>query len=193
MKRNRMKFFTSDTHFGHGRIAELCGRPFDNVDEMNEELIKRWNEVVKPDDTVIHLGDVALGKIADSLPLVGRLNGIKLLCPGNHDRIFSGNKEAQRAKFMPEYLKVFGGIMPEIVQTRVGGYNVVLSHFPYTGDSHGPDRHADKRPEDNGLPLIHGHVHTEWKTNGRMINMGIDMWDYAPVPEDVVVDWLKTL
>lgn len=187
------RFFVSDTHFSHQRISELAGRPFDNIQEMNEELIKRWNEVVKPDDTVIHLGDVALGKISESLPLVGRLNGIKLLCPGNHDRIFSGNKEAQRAKFMPEYLRVFGGIMPEIVEGRVGNYNVVFSHFPYTGDSHGEDRHADKRPVDDGLPLIHGHVHNEWQTNGRMMNVGVDVWDYRPVSEDEIIDWLKSL
>ncbi len=187
------KWFTSDHHFGHANISSLCGRPFDSVEEMNETLVERWNQTVKPTDKVIHLGDVALGKISESLPIVGRLNGHISLIAGNHDRIFSGNKQAQRDRFMPEYLKVFDEVLPEIVQTRVGGYNVVLSHFPYTGDSHGPDRHADKRPEDNGLPLIHGHVHTEWKTNGRMINMGIDMWDYAPVAEDVVVDWLKTL
>lgn len=186
-------FFTSDTHFGHERILSLCNRPFDSVEEMNEQMIQRWNSVVKPSDEVYHLGDVALGKIAESLPLVGRLNGYKILVPGNHDRIFSGEKEKQRLRFGPEYDKVFQYTLPESFRTSLGGFDVMLSHFPYVGDSHGADRHADKRPEDNGLPLIHGHVHNEWKTNGRMLNVGVDVWEFRPVAEDEAVDWLKSL
>ena len=189
------RFFTSDTHFGHQRIIELCNRPFGSVDEMNEVMIDRWNAVVKPGDTVIHFGDVALGKIAESLPLIGRLNGTKVLIPGNHDRIFSGEKQKQRERFFPEYRKVFnGGIMKEIEMLSFPDGNVVMaSHFPYTGDSHGIDRHADKRPADNGLPLIHGHVHDSWKFNGHMVNVGVDVWDFAPVAEDVILDWIETL
>ncbi|AZU97283.1 phosphoesterase [Streptomyces phage Gilson] len=186
-------FFTSDTHFGHERIISLCERPFDSVDEMNETMIERWNETVKQSDTVYHLGDVALGKIAESLPLVGRLNGYKILVPGNHDRIFSGEKEKQRLRFGPEYDKVFQYTLPESFRTSLGGFDVMLSHFPYVGDSHGADRHADKRPKDEGLPIIHGHVHDEWAENGRMFNAGVDVRDFRPVHEDVVVDWLKSL
>jgi calcineurin-like phosphoesterase family protein len=52
-------FFTSDTHFGHANIIKYCGRPFASVEEMNRELIARWNAVVGPRDTVYHLGDRA--------------------------------------------------------------------------------------------------------------------------------------
>lgn len=188
-----MLFFVSDTHFSHERIIELCDRPFDSPEEMNEAMILRWNEVVKPSDTVIHLGDVALGKIVDSLPLVGRLNGNIKLVPGNHDRIFSGEKQAKRDRFMPEYLKVFDEVLPESLRMVLGGFEVMVSHFPYTGDSHGPDRHADKRPKDEGLPIIHGHVHDEWDQRGRMFNAGVDVRDFRPVNVDEIVDWLKTL
>lgn len=187
------RFFVSDTHFGHERIISLCNRPFSSVDEMNEEMIARWNATVKPEDIVYHLGDVALGKIAESLPLIGRLNGYKILVPGNHDRIFSGEKEKQRVRFLPEYMKVFQGIRPEIMSMNLDGYDVVLSHFPYSGDSHGEDRHADKRPKDEGMPLIHGHVHDAWKFNGRQFNVGVDKNDFRPVSEDEVIDWLRSL
>ena len=50
-------FFTSDTHFGHENIIKYCGRPFKDVEKMNERLIKNWNEVVKDTDTIFHLGD----------------------------------------------------------------------------------------------------------------------------------------
>jgi calcineurin-like phosphoesterase family protein len=79
-------FFTADHHFGHARIIELCDRPFSSIEEMNETLIDKWNAVVKPGDTVWHLGDVAMGPITQSLSLISRLNGHKYLVPGNHDR-----------------------------------------------------------------------------------------------------------
>lgn len=186
-------FFTSDTHFGHERIISLCNRPFDSVEEMNEVMIDNWNSVVGPKDIVYHMGDVALGRIAESLPLVGKLNGDIALVPGNHDRIFSGEKERQRLRFDAEYRKVFATILPESLVVDVAGFDVAMSHFPYSGDSHGEDRHADKRPRDEGLPLIHGHVHDKWKTNGRMLNVGVDVHDFRPVSRDYVVDWLEGL
>lgn len=187
-------FFVSDTHFGHSNILHLGhGRPFDSIEEHNETLIDNWNSVVKSSDDVYHLGDVALGKIAESLPLVNRLNGYKMLVPGNHDRIFSGEKEAKRDRFIDAYRGVFQYVLPETFQTSFSGYDVLLSHFPYSGDSHDIDRHADKRPVDEGLPLIHGHVHDKWKHNGRMFNVGVDVNSFTPVHEDEIVAWLKTL
>ena len=54
-------FFTSDTHFHHDNIIRFCNRPFKDVYHMDEELIKRWNEKVGPDDIIYHLGDFAWG------------------------------------------------------------------------------------------------------------------------------------
>lgn len=79
-------FFTSDHHFGHQNIISYCARPWDSVEEMTEGLVEAWNETVHPDDLVYYLGDFAMGRIDDTLPIVGRLNGTKLLVPGNHDR-----------------------------------------------------------------------------------------------------------
>ena len=53
-------FFTSDTHFGHGGALGLYRRPFASVAAMNEGLVERWNEAVKPEDVVWHLGDFAI-------------------------------------------------------------------------------------------------------------------------------------
>jgi calcineurin-like phosphoesterase family protein len=68
------------------------------------------------------------------------------------------------------------------------GTLVDVDHFPYEGDSREEDRHVDWRPTDHGRVLLHGHVHSSWRTNGRMINVGVDVWDYAPVPEDQVIE-----
>jgi calcineurin-like phosphoesterase family protein len=199
-----MKFdnvwFTSDTHFSHRNIINLSNRPFlthnePDIDLHDQTLIDNWNTVVRSEDLAIHLGDVALGKIADSLPLVGLLNGCKVLVPGNHDRVFSGEKEKSRNRFDPEYRKVFNVIWPEIVQTWIPHLEsyITLSHFPYSGDSQENDRHVDKRPTDSNLPLIHGHIHEKRRIEGNMFNVGVDVNDYTPVHHSVIRDWIKTL
>lgn len=187
-----MRWYISDTHFGHKNIIDYCRRPFANVDEMNEAMIDIWNANVHPLDTVYHLGDVALGKIAESLPLIGLLNGYKILVPGNHDRIFSGEKEKTRVRYMPEYRKVFQEIRSEITETDIGGRKVLLSHFPYHGDSQENDRHLDKRPEDRGQFLVHGHIHDLRRIDGRMFNVGVDAPgnDFVPVHEEEIIEWM---
>jgi calcineurin-like phosphoesterase family protein len=79
-----MIFFTSDHHFDHANIIKYCNRPFLSVDEMNEEIVKRWNQVVDANDTVYYLGDFSLGK-GSVEKFVPRLNGEKYLVMGNHD------------------------------------------------------------------------------------------------------------
>ena len=80
-------FFTSDTHFNHANIIKYCGRPFASVEEMDRELISRWNAAVEPADTVYHLGNFAVGKPSVWSLIAGRLNGAKkILLIGSHDR-----------------------------------------------------------------------------------------------------------
>jgi calcineurin-like phosphoesterase family protein len=188
-------WFTSDTHFGHERIIELCDRPFSSVEEMNETMIERWNEVVHPQDWVVHLGDVSLGKIADTLPMVKRLNGRKMLTVGNHDRIFLGNKPNYVVKWEAPYREVFEQIWNQVgvFVSNDSGFakSVLCSHFPYVGDSHDSDRFDEFRPKDEGGWLIHGHVHNAWKVNGRQINVGVDVWDFRPVSEDQIISIIK--
>src|SRR5687768_13839820 len=93
-------WFTSDTHFNHARIIELSNRPFkankkqSAIEVMNEELIRRWNEVVAPEDKVYHLKDFGLGQMEDTLNIISRLNGTKTLVTGNHDRNFRGGRRS---------------------------------------------------------------------------------------------------
>ena len=84
---DQVDFVTADTHFSHARISELADRPFATVDEMNAELIRRWNETVSPTEVVLHLGDVALGPIEESIGITAQLHGRRFLVPGNHDRV----------------------------------------------------------------------------------------------------------
>lgn len=187
-------FFTSDTHFGHKNIIKYCDRPFKDTDHMDEEIIARWNETVAPDDIVYHLGDIALGDISKSLPKVGRLNGFKYGVIGNHDRLFSTYSKTHQAKFLPEYSKVFQSIIDERGATvDIDGAEFVISHFPYTGDHTPSDRHANVRPVDNGIPLIHGHTHTKdkvtySKSGTIQIHVGQDAWGFKPVSAQQILE-----
>ena len=77
-------FVIADPHFSHDNIIRYCDRPYTSVEEMNDDLVKRWNNTVSKRDTVFVLGDFALDRaaVAHFTPL---LNGRKILIKGNHD------------------------------------------------------------------------------------------------------------
>ena len=189
-------FVTSDHHFGHARISELAGRPFSTVDEMNTVLIERWNALVKPDDVVLHLGDLALGPIEQSVALTSQLNGTRLLVPGNHDRI-SPATQSQRAieRFRPMYQDAGWTILPEILNGCRRGNRLVASHYPYTGDTTGIERHRSHRPTNTGIPLLHGHTHErDLGPHGyHEFHVGVDAFDFAPIQFELIDAWLEDL
>jgi len=85
-------FVTSDTHFNHSTMIKEQWRKFKTVEEMNEFIIKQWNSVVNPNDTVYHLGDVALNKKTDyDNNIQPRLNGNIIYIKGNHDPLNISN------------------------------------------------------------------------------------------------------
>ncbi len=90
---DQIDFVTSDTHFSHARISELAERPFGTAAQMDVELIRRWNDTVAPESVVLHLGDLALGRIAESVPITAQLHGRRFLVPGNHDRVSARDAE----------------------------------------------------------------------------------------------------
>lgn len=199
-------WFTSDHHFGHRNIARLAGRPFpdtdDGVHEMNETMVDAWNTAVAAHDDVFVLGDFALGKIADTLGIVDRLNGNKYLIAGNHDRCspayYKTPSEEKVAAWHQKYLDAGfdligqSGTIGADVLTAVtpNSESVLLHHFPYTGDSHYDDRYTDHRPVDEGGWLIHGHVHEAWRQRGRQINVGVDAWAGSPVPIETIAEMI---
>lgn len=187
-------FVTADTHFGHARISELAGRPFDDVAAMDAELVRRWNETVSPDAVVLHLGDVALGPLEQSLALTSRLHGRRYLVPGNHDRVSSAT-QTKRAieRFLPLYEAAGWTVLPESLRGERHGRPLFASHYPYRGDSQEVERHQRHRPIDEGLPLIHGHTHARDRgADGRQFHVGVDAFGYAPIPFETVDVWLQS-
>jgi len=191
------RWFTSDLHLGHTNIIDYCGRPFHSVGEMNAALISRWNEVVAADDDVWVLGDVAMGRMEETLPLVGRLAGRKTLLTGNHDRCWAARNGVQRetvAEWRGRYYRAgFDTILDGCVDLQVGDRHVRACHFPYRGDSQDHDRHGEHRPVDDGSWLLHGHVHESWQVVDRMINVGVDAWGFRPVSESELAELMATI
>ena len=130
-------FLVSDTHFGHAGVCRFTRndgvtklRPWDNADEMDEAMVKAWNERVRPNDKVYHLGDVVMSR--RSLSIMDRLNGDKVLIRGNHD-IFKDE----------DYRKYFRELRAYHVMN-----GMILSHIPIHSESLGRF----------GVN-IHGHLH----------------------------------
>jgi calcineurin-like phosphoesterase family protein len=178
------RWFTADLHLGHANIIRYCDRPFASVGAMDRALVERWNEVVADGAEVWVLGDVAMGQIDRSLGLVHELAGTKLLVPGNHDRCWSGRGESARV-WEERYLRAgFEAILPERLDVELAcGPSVQACHFPYSGDSQDEERYTGHRPVDDGRVVLHGHVHTKWRVDGRQLNVGCDVWDYTPVAD----------
>ncbi len=188
------RWFTADLHFGHANIIRYCQRPFADVAAMDRGLIERWNDVVADGDEVWVLGDMAMGQIDASLALVRQLAGTKLLMPGNHDRCWPGRGPSATA-WRARYTEAgFASILPDELDVTLGGAVVVRAcHFPYSGDSQEEERFTAYRPVDDGRVLLHGHVHTRWRVNGRQVNVGCDVWDYRPVAESTLAELVHTL
>lgn len=187
-------WLTSDLHFGHTNIIQFCGRPYGDTEEMNDDLVRRYNEVVDADDDVWIVGDLCMGRLEISLMWVEQLNGKKHLIPGNHDRMF-GCQGTKYAHMVQKYLdRGIATVEDEQVTLNIGDQIVTACHFPYVGDSKAKDGHEDrfqeKRPKDYGQWLVHGHTHGLWRRNGRMIDIGVDSWGGYPVSFEAVAKLL---
>ena len=115
---------TSDLHFGHNNIMNFCpvtrARYKNDVDYMNEAMVKEWNEIVAEEDTVYILGDVAFMPAAKAVQYMHRLNGKKILIEGNHDRKLL-NDPAFRAEFKEVH---------SYLRYNHEGQLVVMFHYP---------------------------------------------------------------
>lgn len=114
-------WFTSDTHFNHNKPFIWESRGFKSVDEMNEEIIERWNSVVKDNDIVYHLGDVMLGDLEDGLKCLNRLNGHIYIAMGNH----CTDNRAYAYRRCDNVWNVEMGY-----RIKAGKKTLILSHYP---------------------------------------------------------------
>ncbi len=182
-------WFSADSHFGHRNIIKYCNRPYDSTDEMDRDLIENWNQVVGAQDEVYYLGDFALDfkRVRQVAPL---LKGKIHLVAGNHDLCHSSNQGS--GSYYRHYLAAGFVDICESTSLEIAGETVLLCHLPYFDPLDPDTRLPEYKPDDQGNWLLHGHVHERWKTSGRQINVGVDVWDFFPVSLEAVATLIKS-
>lgn len=169
-------YLTADSHVGHaGILSSRMSRPrnFSSIEAHDEHLIAAWNNRVRADDRVFHLGDFAYGcSRAHARSVFDRLNGRKFLIRGNHDA---------RSEDLP-----WAGPVVDVLKTTIQdsgmrkGVDVWLSHYAHVT---WPDSHRGR---------IHcfGHSHGAIQPTTRSLDVGVDNWAYRPVTIPEILEHL---
>lgn len=171
-------FIVSDLHLGHSKDFIYGARGFETVEEMNDEIIRRWNSVVGEEDDVFVLGDLVMGSL-ENVQLLEELNGRIHIVRGNHD-------VDSRWDFYQE--------LPNVVEVAnsfyfsYDGYKFYLSHYPTI-----TTRADTGKPLKKCLVNLCGHTHTkdpfeDWGI-GMIYHCELDAHDCAPIRlEDIIAD-----
>ena len=186
-------YFTSDLHFGHSNVIHFDNRPFLSVEEMDAELIRRWNTKVQPDDKVYVLGDMIWkSRDQDASDIIQSLNGQITLIKGNHDHFLHNKQARDLLADVKDY--------DDICVTLEDGTKrrCILSHFfiPMYNGHHYQGIH------------LHGHSHftneadyeialAEWMNacgcRNEIYNVGCMYWNYEPVTLDEIIRHGRTI
>ena len=176
-------FLVSDTHFGHTGVCRFTRndgvtklRPWDDADEMDEEMVRRWNDKVRPNDKVYHLGDVVINRKA--LSIMHRLNGDKVLIRGNHD-IFKDDDYRLHFRELRAYHVMNG---------------MILSHIPLHSDSMGRfgtnihgHTHANRVKKARGVDARTGVILYGDENDVRYHCVCVEQTDFAPILFEEVI------
>jgi calcineurin-like phosphoesterase family protein len=156
-------FFTADWHLGEDRL-ELLQRPFKSIDEHIDALVERHNSVVKPEDEVFVVGDAVYRKSPEYVDHISRFNGKKTLIRGNHDELIDN----------ATFLKYFDAVIDHGhgLEMYIYGIPCWITHYPSQGKK-------------DMFNLV-GHIHSAWKYQLNMFNVGVDVNHFFPVPAEKI-------
>lgn len=165
-----MKYYvTSDLHLGETRF-EIMARPFKNQMEHVNALIGNYNNVVGKNDMVFWVGDVCYKQYPEFVKYVDKFNGKKILIRGNHDTDITDEI----------FLKYFDTIVPEgqgiTIEHDIPLY---LTHYPTCG-------------REDMFNLV-GHIHSAWKYQKNMFNIGVDTNHFRPVDLDTIKNHITAI
>lgn len=137
------KFYIADWHYGHENCIHFDNRPYNNIQQMNEDLIHRWNATVDGGDLVYILGDMFWCNTTTAIDVLKKLNGQKILIQGNHDR-------CKDLAFRKQFVKIV-----DYEEVEDNGDHIVLSHYPI----------PCFKNHFYGWLHFYGHVHTSFEYN----------------------------
>ena len=165
-------WITSDTHFSHQKSFLYEPRGFSSATEMNQAIVERWNSVVKPEDTVYHLGDIALSDTEDAIKYIKNLKGNIIWIRGNH---CTTNRIKRISEACPNIHLLGTPDTSYATVIKSGKWHFYLSHYPtLTGN----------REEWRKIVNLCGHSHTQdkWADWDKMCyHVEMDAHDCYPV------------
>lgn len=166
-------WFTSDWHLGHKNIIHLSNRPFKTIEQHDEFIVRRFNELVQPDDIVWILGDISFNqsykKYAD---LFGRLNGKISVVLGNHDN----RQHLLRCKQ--------DGLIQDVRESKilnVGDKTIHLTHYPL----------REWHNFSKGGLHAYGHCHGGIPDYGKSTDVSLECWEYEPVEVQEFIQYVS--
>lgn len=169
-------FFTADLHLYHNNMIEYASRPFKDLNAMHSHITKAFNSILTVDSDLYIVGDVTLlssefgGRIKKALAAI---NGRKHLVIGNHDTWKVRN-----------YLEAGITTVHSAGSFKHEGIRFFMMHDP-----------AEYLCVENGTNvLLCGHIHTLFKhlfPEKRIINVGVDVWEYKPVSIEQIMQIVK--
>jgi calcineurin-like phosphoesterase family protein len=170
-------FLVSDTHFGHMGVCRFTRndgvtklRPWDSPEEMDEAMVKAWNERVKPTDKVYHLGDVVINRKA--LSIMHRLNGDKVLIRGNHD-IFRDDEYRMYFRELRAY-----HVMNGLILSHIPVHEASLGRFGCNIHGH---LHANRVMKARGVDARTGEILYSDEIDPRYWCACVEQTDFAPI------------
>jgi len=181
-------FLVSDTHFGHAGVCrfthpedpEVKLRPWTDPDEMDEEMIRSWNDRVRPNDKVYHLGDVVINRKA--LKTLARLNGDKVLIRGNHD-IFRDDEYREYFRELRAY-----HVMNGLILSHIPIHEASLGRFGCNIHGH---LHASRVKKARGVDAKTGTVLYGNDIDPRCHCVCVEQTDFAPILLEDVIKRIK--
>lgn len=192
-------FLISDLHFWHENVIKFDNRPFQSVEEMNEQLIQNWNEAVGENDIIFHLGDFCwkTGGNPAYKELLTRLNGRKRFVLGNHD-VCDLNKDIKRAGKIE--------MMKDYEEFHYKDNIIIMSHYPipFYKSAWSPRNymfygHVHTTIEDTYMNDLRKQVLTNCTESGRnraqWLNVGCmkDYMNYRPIELDVAINLIHQI
>lgn len=180
-------FLVSDTHFGHAGVCRFTRndgvtklRPWDSAEEMDEAMVKAWNDRVRPNDKVYHLGDVVINRKA--LPTLARLNGDKVLIRGNHD-IFRDDEYRTYFRELRAY-----HVMNGLILSHIPVHEASLGRFGCSIHGH---LHANRVMKARGVDARTGDILYSDEIDPRYYNVSVEQTDFAPILFEDVLKKIK--
>lgn len=165
-------FFISDLHFGHANIIKYESRPFESVEDMDNQMIQKWNAKVTKNDRVFILGDLSFHKDHKAIEkIVLKLDGNKILIEGNHDHVLL--KELREQLQSTPYKRI-----------KVEDKHFILFHYPIESWDY----------KHHGSIQLYGHVHSKAEIitlRENQYNVSAEVLDYEPCTIEKVIEKIK--